>query len=150
MVKEQKSISVDQQIAYEIEIQGRLDKGWSHWFDDMDISVKSAANGPTVTSTNPVEGATIPGIMDYPIEFNFSTDMNQAGITEANFVLTSIDPLWTVVPASLNWRDSQTVQIRVNNPDSIPAESFTITLVGFADVAGTPLGAPTSFVFNMN
>ena len=42
-------ISVDQSIEYQIEIQGRLEERWSGWFDDMNITVKSDASGPTVT-----------------------------------------------------------------------------------------------------
>ena len=41
---------MDQPIEYEIEIQGRLEERWSHWFDDMDISFrKRQTSGPTVT-----------------------------------------------------------------------------------------------------
>ena len=40
---------MDQPIEYEIEIQGRLEERWSGWFDDMNISVRSETNGPTVT-----------------------------------------------------------------------------------------------------
>ena len=49
-MKQQKSgISVDQPMEYEIEIQGRLEERWSHWFDDMNISVRSETGEPTVT-----------------------------------------------------------------------------------------------------
>ena len=40
---------MDQPIEYEIEIQGRLEERWSGWFDDMNISVRSETDGPTVT-----------------------------------------------------------------------------------------------------
>jgi hypothetical protein len=42
-------ISVDQSIAYQIEVQGRLEERWSSWFDDMAITFKSEPSGPTVT-----------------------------------------------------------------------------------------------------
>jgi len=40
---------MDQPIEYKIEIQGRLEDRWSGWFDDMNISVMSETDGPTVT-----------------------------------------------------------------------------------------------------
>jgi hypothetical protein len=49
MTNHKSGISVDQPIAYEIKIQGRLEERWSRWFDDMDIKVKSQTSGPTVT-----------------------------------------------------------------------------------------------------
>jgi hypothetical protein len=49
MTQQKSGISVDQPIEYEIEIQGRLEERWSHWFDDMNITVKSETSGPTVT-----------------------------------------------------------------------------------------------------
>lgn len=113
----------------------------------------SGSVGPTVISTNPVEGTSIQGMMNTTIRFNFSTDMNQAVITEANFVLTSADTAWVVVAASLNWPNlpnTDAVEVEVNNPVSLPTEPFTITLSGFADIAGTPLGGQTAFTFNMN
>lgn len=49
-MKPQKNrISLDQPLEYQIEVQGRLGERWSHWFGDMDITVKSDAGGPTVT-----------------------------------------------------------------------------------------------------
>lgn len=66
-MKHQKSgISVDQPIAYEIEIQGRLEERWSHWFDDMDITVKNQPSGPTVTilSGMVVDQAALHGLLN--------------------------------------------------------------------------------------
>ncbi|NNL41685.1 MAG: hypothetical protein HKO79_04275, partial [Desulfobacterales bacterium] len=105
---------------------------------------------PIVTSV-PLAGQTIPGIVDTTIRFNFSTNMTQAGITEANFVLASIDPLWIVVGGSLNWPNlpsTNAVEIDVTNANSIPVDPFTITLSGFTDTGGTPLGGQTIFSFN--
>lgn len=42
-------ISVDQPLEYQIELQGRLEESWSHWFNDMDITVKHEPGGPTIT-----------------------------------------------------------------------------------------------------
>lgn len=66
-MKHQKSgISVDQPIAYEIEIQGRLEERWSRWFDDMDITVKNQPSGPTVTilSGMVVDQAALHGLLN--------------------------------------------------------------------------------------
>ena len=49
MTKRKSGITVDQPIAYQIKIQGRLEERWSRWFDDMDITVKSQTSDPTVT-----------------------------------------------------------------------------------------------------
>jgi hypothetical protein len=49
MTPSKDGISVDQPIEYQIEIQGRLDASWSHWFDDMKITTKREAGHPTVT-----------------------------------------------------------------------------------------------------
>ena len=49
MTDHESGISVDQPIAYEINVQGRLEERWSRWFDDMDISAISQTSGPTVT-----------------------------------------------------------------------------------------------------
>jgi hypothetical protein len=49
MTSQKSGISVDQPLEYQIEIQGRLEESWSHWFDDMNITVKREVDGPTVT-----------------------------------------------------------------------------------------------------
>ena len=49
MTDHESGISVDQPIAYEIKVQGRLEERWSRWFDDMDISAIRQTSGPTVT-----------------------------------------------------------------------------------------------------
>lgn len=103
---------------------------------------------PTVTGVTPLEGSSIPGMTPTPIEFSFSTDMNQAIILESNFVITSTDTSWVVVGGSLNWLDSQTVQVVVNNPQSFPLDGFTITLSGFEDIAGNPLTGQTIFAYS--
>jgi len=111
----------------------------------------SGSSGPRVISTNPLEGTVIPGAGATTITFNFSTNMSQALITEANFALTSIDPLWIVVGGSLNWPNlpnTDAVEIDVDNALSIPVDPFTITLSGFTDTSGTALGGQTAFTFN--
>ena len=102
---------------------------------------------PVVTGVNPLEGTSIPGMVNTTITFNFSSNMTQAGITESNFVIASLD-VWSVVAASLSWPNTQTVQVDVTNPQSIPTDGFTITLSGFTDTVGTPLGGQTSFAYS--
>lgn len=43
-------LQLDQPAVYQIQIQGRLKESWSRWFDDMEITDKSDADGPTITS----------------------------------------------------------------------------------------------------
>ena len=49
MTLSKSKISADQPIEYQIEIQGRLEESWSHWFDDMNITIKREPDCPTVT-----------------------------------------------------------------------------------------------------
>ena len=45
----QHELGLDQSAIYQIQVQGRLRKGWSRWFDGMEIAVKSELPGPTIT-----------------------------------------------------------------------------------------------------
>jgi hypothetical protein len=40
---------LDQPATYQIEVQGRLEKNWVNWFDNMTITVTSNTGGPTST-----------------------------------------------------------------------------------------------------
>jgi len=103
---------------------------------------------PIVTSVSPPEGSVIlSNSVITTITFSFSTNMTQAGITESNFVITTLD-LWLVEPASLSWPDSHTAQVDVSTVNSATIDGFTITLSGFTDTGGTPLAGQTSFVFS--
>ena len=103
---------------------------------------------PIVTSVSPPEGTVIPSnSVITTITFSFSSNMTQAGITESNFVITTLDS-WLVEPASLNWPDSHTAQVDVSTVNSATIDGFTITLSGFTDTGGTPLAGQTSFVFS--
>lgn len=106
----------------------------------------SGSGGPVVTDVNPNEGTTIIGYTT--ITFDFSKDMNQAGIDAFNFEITSED-LWFAETGTVIWPYSGTVQVDVDNPTSIPLDGFTITLVGFTDTEGNPLEGQTSFVYNI-
>ena len=46
---------LDQPATYAIKIQGRLDVGWSAWFDDLTVSVAGGDGAPAITTlTGPV------------------------------------------------------------------------------------------------
>jgi hypothetical protein len=66
MTLQKSGISVDQPLGYQIEIQGRLEESWSHWFDDMNITVKQEADSPTVTILSGViaDQAALHGILN--------------------------------------------------------------------------------------
>jgi hypothetical protein len=34
---------------YQIKVQGRLEQGWSDWFDDLTIHIQSQGDGPSIT-----------------------------------------------------------------------------------------------------
>lgn len=42
-------LGLDQPIAYEIVVEGRLDEGWSEWFDGLELSVESGGDAPART-----------------------------------------------------------------------------------------------------
>jgi len=49
-MKEHKNrVGVDQPLEYQIKVQGRLEERWSHWFDDMKITIESNTPGTTIT-----------------------------------------------------------------------------------------------------
>jgi len=114
-------------------------------FNDSGSSSGSGSSGPVVTGVNPPEGSSIPVGAPTTFTFSFSTNMTQAGITESNFVVIPVGE-WAVVGGSLNWPDSQTVQIDVNFV-STPGSGPTITLTGFTDIGGVPLSGQTSFAY---
>ena len=62
-----KTISRDQPLAYQIEVQGRLDQKWSTLFDGMTINAEAAAGGPTVTVLRGVvaDQAALHGILNH-------------------------------------------------------------------------------------
>ncbi len=46
---------LDQRATYAIKIQGRLDAGWSAWFDGLTVSVAGGGSAPAITTlTGPV------------------------------------------------------------------------------------------------
>jgi hypothetical protein len=52
MAYQSRSLRLDQSAMYQIQVQGRLDAGWSSWFDDLTVTVTSQDGGlPTTTLT---------------------------------------------------------------------------------------------------
>ena len=46
---------LDQPATYAIKVQGKLDPGWSAWFDDLTVSVAGGGGAPAITTlTGPV------------------------------------------------------------------------------------------------
>jgi hypothetical protein len=41
---------LDRPARYEIQIRGRLDEGWSDWFDGMVVTVQGGVDSPLVTT----------------------------------------------------------------------------------------------------
>ena len=41
---------LDQPATYAIKVQGRLDAGWSAWFDDLTVSVAGGGGAPAITT----------------------------------------------------------------------------------------------------
>ena len=50
MKKPTNHLSVDQPLQYQIKVQGRLEDRWSHWFEDLKITVEKDSPGITVTN----------------------------------------------------------------------------------------------------
>jgi hypothetical protein len=49
MNKPKNQLGVDQPLEYQIKVQGRLEDRWSHWFDDLKITVEGNSPDTTVT-----------------------------------------------------------------------------------------------------
>jgi hypothetical protein len=46
----QRKVQLSQPAIYTIKVQGRLDTGWSAWFDHLDITVTDNHAGPPITT----------------------------------------------------------------------------------------------------
>lgn len=42
-------LAVDQSLEYQIKVQGRLEDRWSHWFEDLKITVERDPPGTAIT-----------------------------------------------------------------------------------------------------
>jgi hypothetical protein len=53
-------------MTYQIQIEGKLDEGWSEWFRDMTVTFERASDGlPITTLTGPVaDQAALRGILN--------------------------------------------------------------------------------------
>jgi len=49
MKKPKNHLAVDQPLEYQIKVQGRLEERWSHWFEDMKITIERDSPGTTFT-----------------------------------------------------------------------------------------------------
>jgi len=49
MNKPNNQLGVDQPLEYQLKVQGRLEDRWSHWFDDLEITVEGNSPDKTVT-----------------------------------------------------------------------------------------------------
>lgn len=59
--------------TYRIKVQGRLDEGWSTWFDNMAITVESGDDGATVTTLTGV-------VIDQPALHGLLTRVRDLGL----------------------------------------------------------------------
>ncbi|MFC2031212.1 hypothetical protein ACFLWA_10835 [Chloroflexota bacterium] len=59
-------LGLDQPGTYEIMVPGRLDQGWSEWFEGMTIVVQSGDDCPTVTTLTGIvaDEAALQGLLD--------------------------------------------------------------------------------------
>ncbi len=59
MKNEHQRIHLDRPAVYQIKVQGRLNDGWSAWFDDMSITVETVENGDDHTAITTLTGAVV-------------------------------------------------------------------------------------------
>ncbi len=117
------------------------------------LSDSDSESGPAVSYVNPPKEELIPALSAITtFTFLFSKPITSADgtVSDNEFVLTLDNGAdnWSIVTGSGQQTAAQTVEVQVTNPDSIPLDGFTLTLVNFQDSAGNPLEAPTSFHYN--
>jgi hypothetical protein len=61
-----RELGLDRPGRYEIKVPGRLDEGWSEWFEGMTITVESGADCPTTTTLTGIvaDEAALQGLLD--------------------------------------------------------------------------------------
>jgi hypothetical protein len=61
-----RKLGLDRPGTYEIKVPGRLDEGWSEWFEGMTITVECGDDGPTITTLTGVvvDEAALQGLLD--------------------------------------------------------------------------------------
>ena len=93
-----------------------------------------------VQGVSPVEGSTIPGLVDTDITFTFSEDINPATIANVNLISADI---WTI--NSVTNTSTNTVVVQVTNPQSIPTDGFTLQFSNITRATdGSALSGQTS------
>jgi hypothetical protein len=51
------------QVAYQIQVRGRLDEKWSDWFNGMTVEVDNESSPPVTTLTGVVDQSVLHGIL---------------------------------------------------------------------------------------
>jgi hypothetical protein len=59
-------LGLDEPGIYEIKVPGRLEEGWSDWFEGLTITVESSTDCPTITTLTGivVDEAALQGLLD--------------------------------------------------------------------------------------
>jgi len=59
-------LGLDRPGTYEIKVPGRLDEGWSEWFEGMTITVEAGDDCPTITTLTGIipDEAALQGLLD--------------------------------------------------------------------------------------
>ena len=58
------------QVAYQIQVRGRLDESWSDWFNGMTIEVDNESRPPVTTLTGVVDQSALHGILSRILRLN--------------------------------------------------------------------------------
>lgn len=54
----------DEQVVYQIRVQGKLDERWSEWFSGLAVAVENGIGNPPVTTlVGPIDQAALRGIL---------------------------------------------------------------------------------------
>jgi hypothetical protein len=61
-----RGLGLDRPGIYEIRVPGRLDEGWSEWFEGMAIAVEGGGDAPTITTLSGIvtDEAALLGLLD--------------------------------------------------------------------------------------
>jgi hypothetical protein len=64
----------EHQTEYQIQVEGRLDAGWSDWFDGMMLTFENAGDGSPVTtlSGTVVDQAALHGLLSKILDLNLT------------------------------------------------------------------------------
>ena len=61
-----RKLGLDKPGTYEIKVPGRLEEGWSEWFEGMTITVEAGTDCPTITTLTGIvtDEAELQGLLD--------------------------------------------------------------------------------------